>query len=124
MHRHPELPEQFAALGIETPILRALAAIGYKEPSPIQIELTPAVLAGKDVLGQARTGTGKTAAFGIPILQMVEPEGRLQAVILTPTRELAVQVLGELRRLAQYLKLHCVPVYGGTRIQSSPVART
>lgn len=114
MPRHPELPQSFADLGIEEPILRALAAIDYKEPSPIQIELVPLVLAGKDVLGQARTGTGKTAAFGMPILQLIEPEQRLQAVVLTPTRELAVQVLGEIRRLAKFLPIHCVPVYGGT----------
>ncbi|MFQ5410825.1 MAG: DEAD/DEAH box helicase [Phycisphaerae bacterium] len=117
MHRHPELPKAFAALGINVPILRALKTMGYEEPSPIQAELIPLVLANKDVLGQARTGTGKTAAFGIPILQMIDPNDRLQAVILTPTRELAVQVLGELRRLGNNLKLHCVPVYGGTRIQ-------
>lgn len=114
MPRHPELPQLFADLGIEEPILRALADIDYKEPSPIQTELVPLVLAGKDVLGQARTGTGKTAAFGMPILQLIEPEQRLQAMILTPTRELAVQVLGEIRRLAKFLPIHCVPVYGGT----------
>lgn len=117
MHRHSELPKAFATLGIDVPILRALTAMGYVEPSPIQAELIPLVLEGKDVLGQARTGTGKTAAFGIPILQMIDPKGRLQAVILTPTRELAVQVLGELRRLGKDLDLHCVPVYGGTRIK-------
>jgi len=114
MPRRPELPKPFADLGIEEPILRALAAIDYKEPSPIQAELVPLVLAGKDVLGQARTGTGKTAAFGMPILQLIEPKQRLQAMVLTPTRELAVQVLGEMRRLAKFLPIHCVPVYGGT----------
>ncbi len=117
MHRHPGLPEQFGALGLEVPILRALAAMEYKEPTPIQRELIPPVLAGRDVLGQARTGTGKTAAFGMPILQRIDPQDRLQAVILTPTRELAAQVLGELRRLSKFLDLHCVPVYGGTRIK-------
>ena len=114
MHRRQELPKAFASLGIEEPVLRALKAIGYEEPSPIQRELIPQVLAHRDVLGQARTGTGKTAAFGIPILQLIDPGSRLQAVILTPTRELAVQVLGELRRLAANLPLRCVPVYGGT----------
>ncbi len=88
MHRHPELPKAFADLGLEVPILRALKSIDFKEPSPIQAELIPVVLSGKDVLGQARTGTGKTAAFGMPILQMIDPKARLQAVILTPTREL------------------------------------
>ncbi len=117
MHRYPGLPEQFSTLGLEVPILRALAAMEYKEPTPIQRELIPPVLAGRDVLGQARTGTGKTAAFGMPILQRIEPQDRLQAVILTPTRELAAQVLGEFRRLSKFLDIHCVPVYGGTRIK-------
>lgn len=116
MHRHPELPRAFEELGIEAPVLRALTTMGYETPSQIQTELVPLALQGKDVLGQARTGTGKTAAFGMPILQMIDPQERLQAVILTPTRELAVQVLGELRRLSKYLNLHCVPVYGGTRM--------
>lgn len=117
MHRQVELPQAFAELGIEAPILRALTAVGYKEPSPVQLELIPQILSGRDVLGQARTGTGKTAAFGLPILQQIDPAGNMQAVILTPTRELAVQVLGELRRLGKNLNLHLVPVYGGTGIK-------
>ena len=68
MHRYPDLPKAFAELGLELPILRAAGALGYKEPTPIQRELIPLVLAGKDVIGQARTGTGKTAAFGMPVL--------------------------------------------------------
>lgn len=118
MHRYPDLSQSFSSLGVELPILRALKAIGYEDPSPIQRELIPIVLSGKDVLGQARTGTGKTASFGIPSLQLINPEGRLQVVILTPTRELAVQVVGEIRRLAKFLDVHCVPVYGGTRIKA------
>lgn len=118
MHRYPDLSESFAALGVQVPILRALKLVGYEEPSPIQTELIPLVLQGKDVLGKARTGTGKTASFGIPSLQMIDPEGRLQVVILTPTRELAVQVVGEIRRLAKFTQVHCVPVYGGTKIQT------
>jgi ATP-dependent RNA helicase DeaD len=117
MQRQPRLPEKFSALGLEAPILRALADLEFTEPSPIQTELIPHVLAGRDVLGQARTGTGKTAAFGMPIIQMTDPNGRLQALILTPTRELAAQVVGEMRRLAAHTRLHCVPVYGGTRIK-------
>ncbi|MBN2562561.1 MAG: DEAD/DEAH box helicase [Phycisphaerae bacterium] len=117
MHRHLDLPQAFADLGIEAPILRSLAALGYREPTPIQRELIPLVLAGKDVLGQARTGTGKTAAFGMPSLQMLDPQGHLQVLVLTPTRELAAQVIGELRRLAQFMEIRCVPVYGGTRIK-------
>ncbi|HUN82053.1 MAG TPA: DEAD/DEAH box helicase [Phycisphaerae bacterium] len=114
MHKPHHLSQAFAALGLEPPILRALDAMGFEEPSPVQRELIPVVLSGKDVLGQARTGTGKTAAFGLPILQRIDPTGRLQAIVLTPTRELAVQVLGEFRRMAQFTQVHCVPVYGGT----------
>ncbi len=118
MHRHPELPKAFADLGLETQVLRALAEIDYKEPTTIQAEIVPLVLAGKDVLGQARTGTGKTAAFGMPMLQMIDLEVRLQILVLTPTRELAAQVLGELRRLARFMEVHCVPAYGGTSIKT------
>src|SRR5437867_4487929 len=98
MHKPHHLPQAFADLGLEVSILRALEVMQFSEPSPIQREIVPLVLAAKDVLGQARTGTGKTAAFGMPVLQMIDPEGRMQALILTPTRELAVQVLGEFRR--------------------------
>lgn len=114
MQRHVELPKAFAELGLEAPILRALADMDFKEPSPIQKEVVPLVLSGRDVLGQARTGTGKTATFGMPTLQMIDPSGRLQMMVLTPTRELAAQVVGEFRRIAKYRDLHCVPVYGGT----------
>lgn len=117
MEKTQKLPQAFADLGVETPILRALAEMEYESPSPIQQELIPEVLAGHDVLGQARTGTGKTAAFGIPILQQIDPNGRLQAMILTPTRELAAQVLGEIRRICKHLNIHCVPVYGGTKMR-------
>ncbi len=98
-------------------MLKAAAAMGFQQPSPIQRELIPLILAGRDVLGQARTGTGKTAAFGMPTLQKVDAGGRLQMMVLTPTRELAAQVVGEFRRLAQFLQIRCVPVYGGTRMR-------
>ncbi|MCB9858519.1 MAG: DEAD/DEAH box helicase [Phycisphaerales bacterium] len=117
MDKQLTLPKAFADLGVESPVLKALAVMGYEEPSPIQAELIPNVLSGRDVLGQARTGTGKTAAFGIPVCQQIDPQGRLQAMILTPTRELAAQVLGELRRICKFLNLHCVPVYGGTNMR-------
>ena len=91
--------------------------MGFTEPSSIQREIVPLVLSGRDVLGQARTGTGKTAAFGMPALQKVDPKGRLQTVVLSPTRELAAQIVGEFRRLAQFMEIHCVPVYGGTAMK-------
>ncbi len=117
MQKHPDLPQAFADLGVEAPLLRALKKVGYEEPSDIQRELIPRILAGHDIMGQARTGTGKTAAFGIPTLQKLDKTKRLQALCLAPTRELAVQVTGEIRRLAEFSGLRCVPIYGGQKIQ-------
>ena len=117
MHKHHELPAAFASLGVETPFLKALAKLGFSEPTDVQLQMIPLVLEGRDVLGQARTGTGKTAAFGLPILQMVTPNAGLQVLILVPTRELAVQVAAELRRLSDGTGLRVVPVYGGQRIK-------
>ncbi|MCP4590126.1 MAG: DEAD/DEAH box helicase [bacterium] len=118
MQKHAALPQAFADLGIEVRFLKALAQINYQEPTDVQRALIPAILEGKDVLGQARTGTGKTAAFALPLLQGCDPAGRLQVLCLTPTRELCVQVADEVRRLAQHADLHCVPVYGGQRVQT------
>ncbi len=116
MHKQQDLPAAFAELGITTPFLIALKKIGFVEPSDIQKQLIPLALEGKDILGQARTGTGKTAAFGLPILQMIRPDDPLQGLVLVPTRELAVQVAAEIRRMAGDLPLHVVPVYGGQKI--------
>src|SRR3954466_4371520 len=113
---HPPVPEAFAALGVRPSILKALAAAKFEKPSEIQHLLIPRALAGVDILGQARTGTGKTAAFGIPILQMVTKGVSTQAIILVPTRELAVQVDAEIKRLAEFTPLRSVPVYGGQKI--------
>lgn len=117
MHKHLHLPAAFAELGIEPPLLRALEKVGFTEPSDIQRQLIPVVLQQRDAIGQARTGTGKTAAFGLPMMQMMEPDKRLQALILVPTRELAVQVAAELRRLGEFTGLRIVPVYGGQKIK-------
>ena len=116
MQKHPELSKAFAALGVEVRFLKAIQKMGFGKPSAIQDEMIPPALLGRDILGQARTGTGKTAAFGLPILQQTDPSARLQAICLAPTRELAVQVTGELRRLATYADLHIVTVYGGQRV--------
>ena len=113
---HPPLPEAFAALGVRPSILRALAEAKFEKPSEIQALLIPRALAGVDLLGQARTGTGKTAAFGIPILQRAVRGVATQAIILVPTRELAVQVDAEVKRLASHTPLRTVAVYGGQRI--------
>jgi ATP-dependent RNA helicase DeaD len=89
---HPPIPEAFAALGVRPSILRALAELSYVTPSEIQSLLIPRALAGVDILGQARTGTGKTAAFAIPILQTATKGLSFQCIVLVPPRELAVQV--------------------------------
>src|SRR3954462_3398463 len=88
----------FAELGLSEPILKALSHLGYERPTPIQEQAIPALLQGRDVIGQAQTGTGKTAAFGLPILEYVDPEDPdVQALVLTPTRELCIQVTQALR---------------------------
>src|SRR3954466_8565883 len=113
---HPPVPEAFAALGVRPSILKALAAAKFEKPSEIQQLLIPRALAGVDILGQARTGTGKTAAFGIPILQQATKGVPTQAIILVPTRELAVQVEAEIKRLAEFTPIRSIPVYGGQKI--------
>ncbi len=99
-------------------ILRAVKEMGFETFSPIQEQAIPHLLAGEDIIGQAQTGTGKTAAFGIPIIQKVDPDSRkLQTVILCPTRELAIQAAEELRKLAKYMHgIKILPVYGGQEI--------
>ncbi|MDB5324533.1 MAG: hypothetical protein JWM57_102 [Phycisphaerales bacterium] len=114
---HPPLPEAFAALGVRNSILKGLADIGFEKPSEIQQLLIPVAMTGVDILGQARTGTGKTAAFGIPVLCRVEAGTGTQCLILTPTRELAVQVSEDLRRFAHFTPVKVVAVYGGQKIQ-------
>ncbi len=116
MQKHPELPQAFADLGIEVRFLKALQRMEFSKPSDIQAGMIPPAMEGKDILGQARTGTGKTAAFGLPILQKLDPSKRLQALCLAPTRELAVQVAAELDRLSQFANLHIVSVYGGQKV--------
>src|SRR3954463_16579674 len=115
---HPPVPEAFAALGVRPSILKALAAAKFEKPSEIQALLIPRALAGVDILGQARTGTGKTAAFGIPVLQKVSKGLATQAIILVPTRELCVQVDTELKRLGQHTPIRIVAVYGGQKINA------
>jgi ATP-dependent RNA helicase DeaD len=109
-------PAAFAALGVRPSLLRGLAEAKFETPSEIQSLLIPRALAGVDILGQARTGTGKTAAFGIPILQKVSKGLATQAIILVPTRELCVQVDTELKRLGQHTPIRIVAVYGGQKI--------
>ncbi|MBI2887408.1 MAG: DEAD/DEAH box helicase [Chloroflexi bacterium] len=96
---------------------RALADMGYATPTPVQQEVIPLMLAGRDLVGQAQTGTGKTAAFGIPLMELLDPTlTAVQAIVLVPTRELSLQVTGELRQLATYRRLKVVTLYGGQPI--------
>jgi ATP-dependent RNA helicase DeaD len=115
---HPPVPEAFEKLGVRPSILRALAEAKFVTPSEIQVMLIPRALAGVDILGQARTGTGKTAAFAIPILQKATKGLATQAIILVPTRELAVQVETEIKRLGEFTPIRTVAVYGGQRISA------
>ena len=108
-------PPGFAELGLPAPLLEALDGVGYETPSPIQAQTIPPLLQGRDVLGQAQTGTGKTAAFALPILARIDLGRRApQALVLTPTRELAIQVAEAFQKYAARLRdFHVLPVYGG-----------
>jgi ATP-dependent RNA helicase DeaD len=103
----------FADLNLRTSVVRGAEACGFKHPTHIQAQLIPIVLEGHDVLGQAKTGTGKTAAFGLPILARAEKHTPLQALILAPTRELAVQITAELNELARFTPIRAMAVTGG-----------
>ena len=109
---------RFEDLQLDDRILRAVADMGFEEASPIQAKSIPVQLEGVDMIGQAQTGTGKTAAFGIPLLQKIDPKNKkLQAVALCPTRELAIQVAEEIRSLAKYMHgIKVLPIYGGQDI--------
>ena len=106
------MTQSFYELGLAPVILETLDSIGYAEPTPIQAQAIPALLAGHDVLGQAQTGTGKTAAFTLPAVQQLTPDG-LQMLVLTPTRELAIQVAESVYRYGGKLGLRVLPIYGG-----------
>ncbi|WP_172201951.1 DEAD/DEAH box helicase [Niveibacterium sp. COAC-50] len=111
----PDTPTTFAELGLPEALLRALADVGYETPSPIQAACIPLLLEGNDIIGEAQTGTGKTAAFALPLLSRIDiAERRPQALVLTPTRELAIQVAEALQKYAHHLPgFHVLPIYGG-----------
>src|SRR5207248_7109303 len=111
----------FETLGLDAPLISALTALGYEEPTPIQREAIPPLLHGRDMLGQAATGTGKTAAFALPLLQRIsrtaDETSAVRALILVPTRELAMQVAEAVHRYGKGLATRVLPVYGGQSIQ-------
>ncbi len=109
----------FADLGLSESTLEALQDVGYEKPSPIQEQAIPPMLQGKDVIGQAQTGSGKTAAFGLPIVEHVDPDEKdVQALVLTPTRELCIQVTQALRSYATRKGIDVVAVFGGAPIRT------
>jgi ATP-dependent RNA helicase DeaD len=108
----------FAELGLSEPLLAALRDVGYESPSPIQEQTIPLLLQGRDVIGQAQTGTGKTAAFGLPMLEFADPDDQdVQALVLTPTRELCIQVTQALRAYGRHKGVNPVAVFGGAPIR-------
>jgi ATP-dependent RNA helicase RhlE len=115
----------FAQLNLSAEILRAIADQGYTQPTPIQAQAIPPILEGKDIMGGAQTGTGKTAGFTLPMLHRLQPGGStsasparhpIRALILVPTRELAVQVYESVKTYGKYLPLRCSAIYGGVDI--------
>jgi ATP-dependent RNA helicase DeaD len=111
--------ETFRAFGLSEPVLRALDDLGYEAPTPVQKATIQLLMAGRDVIAQAQTGTGKTAAYGIPIMELIETGARKpqsQALVLAPTRELAVQVAEALHQMGRHRNVRVLPVYGGQAI--------
>jgi len=114
-----EKNDGFGSLGLDPRILEALTTLGYEEPTPIQSQTIPALIAGRDLLGQAATGTGKTAAFALPLIQRIATEGRSETatgIVLVPTRELAMQVAEAVHRYGKALGIRVLPIYGGQPI--------
>ncbi|HET7819543.1 MAG TPA: DEAD/DEAH box helicase [Bacteroidia bacterium] len=111
---------KFSELSLSQEMQHAITDMGFVEASPIQSQTIPHLLERKDVIGQAQTGTGKTAAFGIPLLELITPEDKfVSSIVVCPTRELAIQVAAELKKLAKYKKhIHILAIYGGSSMQN------
>ena len=107
----------FEDLGLSDPLLRAVREMGYEQPTTAQAEMIPPALTGRDILGQSKAGTGRTAAFGLPLLQQVRGEAMCEALVLVPTREMAVQVGDDLRNLGRFTDIRVATVYGGQRVR-------
>ncbi|RMH13678.1 MAG: DEAD/DEAH box helicase [Planctomycetota bacterium] len=108
----------FADLGLRSSLVKGCEAAGYKHPTSIQAELVPLALTGRDILGQAKTGTGKTAAFALPLLHQAEKGLAFQTIILAPTRELAIQIQQDFAQLGRFTPIRCVAIYGGQSIST------
>ena len=107
----------FRDFPIDKKIIRSIEEMGFEEATPIQEKVIPIVLEGKDVIGQAQTGTGKTAAFGIPLIELIDPEEQnIQGIVITPTRELAIQVAEELQKISKFKRVGVLAIYGGQEI--------
>ena len=118
------VPAQFGRFGLHEALMRGITSAGFETPWPIQIETIPPGLDGRDVLGLARTGTGKTAAFALPLLDRILSERRkgVRALILAPTRELATQITEDIRTLAKFTRLKLATIYGGVSMHSQRTA--
>ena len=104
-------------LNLDPNLIKAVKELGFTEPTEIQIKCIPLIIEGKDIFGQSKTGSGKTAAFGLPILEKINTGKGIQALILTPTRELCVQVTDALKSFSKYTRVRTVSVYGGVGIE-------
>ncbi len=110
--------QNFGELNLDKTIIQAINSMGFEEPTPIQSHTIPLALMGKDLIGRAQTGTGKTAAYGIPLIEKCEADSEMiQALVITPTRELAMQVAEELNRIGHYKQVKSLPIYGGQEIE-------
>ena len=112
----------FADLGLPASVIKGVDAAGFKHPTKIQSALIPVAMSGKDVIGQAKTGTGKTAAFSLPVLGLLQPGDQFGALVLVPTRELAIQVCREVEELGGHTGIKAIPVYGGKPMRAQAQA--
>jgi ATP-dependent RNA helicase DeaD len=112
-HKRKKMTTDFTSLNLRAEIMQAINELGYAEPTPIQSGMIPLMLTGVDVIGQAQTGTGKTAAFALPILHKFQHQKQPQALVLAPTRELALQVADSMIEYGKHLNVRVLAVYGG-----------
>jgi superfamily II DNA/RNA helicase len=112
-----DLDSTFESLGLRSSVLKGVQAAGFTKPTSIQARLIPAILNGHDVLGQAKTGTGKTAAFGLPMVHLCNKDEPFQGLVLAPTRELAIQISQEINELARFTPIRATTIYGGQAIR-------